>query len=132
MVGYPGHPMKIRIEDGLPYVSATLNFRNEQASFDRILIDTGSGGSVFSADSLSPIGLKLEPHDPIQRIRGVGGTEFVFIKKVNWLALGRLQAVNIEIEVGAMDYGIKLDGIIGMDFLMVVNATIDLKKLEIY
>jgi len=38
---------------------------------------------------------------------------------------------NFEIEVGAMDYGFDLDGIIGMDFLSQVGAIIDLAKLEI-
>jgi hypothetical protein len=35
------------------------------------------------------------------------------------------------LEVGAMDYGINLDGILGMDFLLHVGAVIDLAALRI-
>jgi hypothetical protein len=36
------------------------------------------------------------------------------------------------IEVGAMDYGFSLDGIVGMDFLLQVGAVIDLSRLEVH
>ena len=68
--------MNIRIQDGLPYVTAT------------------------------------------HRIRGVGGAEFVFTKRIDRLAIGELDSHNFESEVGAMDYGFPIDGIIGMDFLI--------------
>jgi hypothetical protein len=46
--------------------------------------------------------------------------------------LGELQINDFEIEVGAMDYGFEIDGIVGMDFLTQVGAIIDLAKSEIY
>lgn len=67
----------------------------------------------------------------VHRIRGVGGAEFVFTKKVDQLVLDELQVSNFEIEVGAMDYGFEMDGIIGMDFLITTGALIDLSQLEI-
>ena len=78
------------------------------------------------------MGLKLEPADVIHRIRGVGGAEFVFTKRVDRLAIGELEADDFEIEVGAMQYGFDINGIIGMDFLRRVGAIIDLARLEIY
>ncbi len=78
------------------------------------------------------MGLKLAPHDPIRTIRGVGGTEFVFVKNIDRLEMGTLQARNVEIEIGAMDYGMAIYGIIGMDFLLDVGATIDLRKCEVH
>ncbi len=74
----------------------------------------------------------LEPHDLIHRIRGVGGAEFVFTKRVDNLALGELQIEDFEIEVGAMEYGFDIEGIVGMDFLTRVGAVIDLARLEMY
>ena len=68
----------------------------------------------------------------MHRIRGVGGAEFVFTKRVETVALGALQVAHFEIEVGAMQYGFAIEGIIGLDFLMKVGAIIDLKKMEIY
>ncbi len=76
--------------------------------------------------------MHYEVNDIVHRIRGVGGAEFVFTKTVDKLAINELQVNDFEVEIGAMDYGIDIDGIIGMDFLTLIGATIDLHRLEIY
>jgi len=124
--------MKIQLEDGLPYTTISLTYRGRQISFDKVLIDTGSGGTIFAADKVLAVDLRLEPDDVIHQIRGVGGTEFVFTKRVDILSLGELQANDFEIEVGAMAYGFDLDGILGIDFLLQTKAVIDLAEMEIY
>jgi hypothetical protein len=124
--------MKIHLRDGLPYVTASLTYQGQQLSFRNVLLDTGSAGAIFSTDRVLTIGLMYEPDDRVQRIRGVGGTEFVFTKRVDSLAVGKLQVNNFQIEVGAMDYGFDIDGIIGIDFLIQVGAILDLAKLEMY
>ena len=48
------------------------------------------------------------------------------------LGFNFLSVDDFEIEVGAMDYGFDIDGIVGMDFLIQVGAVIDLERLEIY
>lgn len=73
----------------------------------------------------------MEPDDEIRRIRGVGGTEFVFMKRVDRVTVGELAVKDFLIEVGAMDYGFEMDGIIGMNFLIAVGAVLDLSRLEI-
>jgi len=124
--------MRIHLRDGLPYVRASLTYRGQQLSFRNVLLDTGSAGTILSTDRVLTIGLMYEPDDRVQRIRGVGGTEFVFTKRVDSLAVGKLQVNDFQIEVGAMDYGFDIEGIIGMDFLIQVGAIIDLAKLEMY
>jgi hypothetical protein len=61
----------------------------------------------------------------------VGGSEFVFTKYVDQLTAGNLTVVNFEIEIGAMNYGLDIDGIIGMDFLTKVGAMIDLENMKL-
>lgn len=124
--------MEIRIQEGLPYITISLMYRGRQMTLDNILLDTGSAGTIFSADKVLAVDLRLEPDDFVHRIRGVGGTEFVFTKQIDALFLGNLEVNNFEIEVGAMEYGFEIDGIIGMDFLLQVGANIDLTHLEIY
>ncbi len=124
--------MKIRLEDGLPYVTVLLTYRGQSLTLENVLIDTGSGGTIFSADKMLAVGIRLESEDIIHRIRGVGGAEFVFTKHVDHLAMGGIQADDFEIEVGAMEYGFGIEGIVGMDFLLQVGAVIDLAELEIY
>ncbi|MEW5939063.1 MAG: retropepsin-like aspartic protease [Chloroflexota bacterium] len=96
-----------------------------------ILLDTGSAGSVFSTDKVLAMGLTYELDDVIHSIRGVGGSEFVFTKTVDELKVDRLRVGALEVEIGAMDYGFEIDGIIGMDFLAQVGAVVDLSKMEI-
>ncbi len=123
--------MKIRVHESLPYITVSLVFRGQHLEFQNILLDTGSAGSVFSADKVEVIGLQYEPDDAIYRIRGVAGAEFVYGKRVDRLSVGELAVADIEIEVGAMDYGFEIDGILGMDFLTQVGAIIDLAQLEV-
>ena len=94
-------------------------------------MDTGSAGTIFSIDKLLAIGLKYAPDDAVHRIHGVGGTEFVFSKTVERLAVGNIYVDDFEIEVGAMNYGFAMDGIIGVDFLLSVGAIIDLAMMEV-
>jgi hypothetical protein len=123
--------VKLRIEGRLPFVSVTLRYSGQELALDRVLLDTGSAGSVFSADRVESLGIKPEGSDRIRRILGVGGSEFVYSKKVEVLALGEMQVDDFEIQVGAMRYGFPLDGIVGIDFLLATGAVIDLDALEI-
>lgn len=124
--------MNIRIQSGLPYVNITIQYQNQQIELQNVLLDTGSAHCIFATDSLSPLGLQYEPNDIVYQIRGVGGSEFVVAKKVHALIMGELQVTDFEIEVGAMDYGFAIDGIVGLDFLVQVGAVIDLAQMEIY
>ncbi|MCP4104386.1 MAG: hypothetical protein GY749_02445 [Desulfobacteraceae bacterium] len=99
---------------------------------ENVLIDTGSVGTVFSVDRVVEIGIHPEPNDGVRELLGIGGTEFVFIKQVDKLSLGNFQMTDFEIEVGAMDYGIDIDGIIGLNFLLQAKAKIDLERLALY
>lgn len=123
--------MRIRLRGGLPFVTANIVYQEKRLELNQVLIDTGSSGTVFSADKVASIGLVAEPQDPLRQIRGVGGSEFVFVKQVDILSIGRLEIQNFEIEIGAMDYDFDIEGIVGMDFLMHTEAIIDFAKLEI-
>ena len=124
---------EIRIREGLPQVSMSLLYRGRRLDLDNVLLDTGSASTILSADKLLDIDLRSEPTDILNRIRGVGGTEFVFSKTIDRLSLGDLSVVDFEIEVGAMDYGFhfELEGIVGMDFLGTVGAVIDLRRRRV-
>lgn len=124
--------MRIRLEHGLAYVEAVLTYRERSLAVGRTILDTGSAGTIFSADRLLELGVAPDPRDAVRRIRGVGGTEFVFTKRINALAVGDLVLNDFEIEVGAMDYGFPADAILGLDFLVQTGAVIDLHLLELH
>ena len=64
-------------------------------------------------------------------IRGVGGIEVVYLRKVDFLEVDENKILDFEIEVGGMDYGFELNGIVGMDFLQAAKAIIDLHAMKI-
>lgn len=123
--------MNLSIRYGLPFVTAIIEYNSRILNLDNVLLDTGSASTLFQVERLMTINLNMEPDDLIRRIRGVGGTEFVFSKRVDKLSVGDLSVERFEIEVGAMDYGFDLDGIIGLDFLRAVEAKIHLGELTI-
>jgi hypothetical protein len=123
--------MKIRLQEGLPYITATLTYRGQQLALDKVILDTGSTGTIFSADRVLAMGLLPEPLDTLHRVWGVRGAEFVFTKRLDQLAVGELAVSDFEIEVGAMEYEIELDGIVGLDFMMHAGAVIDLARMEV-
>jgi len=99
---------------------------------ENVVLDTGSTGTVFAADKVLSLGLRYEAQDGVHPIRGVGGgVEFVFTKRVDRISVGELRADGFEIEVGAMDYGFEIEGILGMDFLVSAGVVVDLARLEI-
>lgn len=123
--------MRLRLKDNLPFVSITVIHQGKKIKIPNVLVDTGSGGTILSADALSNIGIVPEPEDTLHTIFGVGGSEVVFTRKIDELKVGTFLAKRFEIEIGGMDYGLDIQGILGTDFLISAGAIIDLEELEI-
>ena|SRR5699024_236502 len=122
---------KLKIEDGLLLTDIELTYRGNSLSLDHVLVDTGSSGTIVSTDLAESIGIIAEEDDMIYRITGVGGSEFVFTKKIDSIKIADAEIRDFILEVGAMNYGFDLDGIIGLDFLQKIKAIINLDKLTI-
>lgn len=122
---------RLMIEDDLLLTDMIVSFKGKSVRLHRVLVDTGSGGTIISTDLAETIGIIAEEDDMIYRITGVGGSEFVFSKKVDSIRLGDVEANNFIIEVGAMNYGFSLEGIIGLDLLQDLKAIINIDKLLI-
>jgi hypothetical protein len=131
MVRDPGRRVKLRLDRGLPFVTIEIGWKRSSLTLDSVLLDTGSASTVLSADRLGALGIGLEPEDPIHRIVGVGGGEFVYCKRLPWIRLGHCRAQEVPVEIGAMSYGFRIDGIPGMDFMQQLGLLIDLHKLEV-
>ena len=96
-----------------------------------VLVDTGSGGTIFSTDFVEKIGITPRPDDAIHHVYGVGGSEVVYMRRIDQILVGGYSHHDLEIEVGGMDYGFEISGILGMDFLLAAGAQIDLANQEI-
>ena len=71
------------------------------------------------------------PEDEVHEVFGVGGSELVFQKGVDTVIYGDLIVRDFSVEAGWLDYGIQLNGIIGLDFLLATRAVIDLGLLAV-
>ena len=124
--------MKLRLERGLLYISITLTHQGKTLSLDRMVVDTGSAGTIFAVESMEPLDFQPLGESTLHEVFGIGGSELVYRMPLDAVTLDdTMSAVNFPIEVGAMDYGLDINGIIGTDFLMQVGAVIDLAKMEI-
>lgn len=124
--------MKIRLRDELPFISAKLTHQGLEVELQNVLLDTGSAATLFSVDRVAELGLKPEYSDVVDRMFGVGGTEFVIPKQIDAVTVEGLHVENFEIQIGTLKYGLEMDGILGLDFLLQTRAIIDFSRLEIY
>lgn len=119
------------IEKGLLLTDMELTFKGKSLMLRRVLVDTGSGSTIVLTDLAESIGIVAEKNDMIYRISGVGGSEFVYSKTVDSVKVGDLEAENFPLEIGAMNYGFELEGIIGLDLLQQIKAIININKLTL-
>lgn len=121
----------IRVIGGLPFVTVKIHANGQILQLEQVLLDTGSGGTVLKSDHLTALGIVPLPEDRLRFLHGVGGNEVVIEKSVDALQLGKFIAAPFTIQMGAMEYGIPMDGIIGLDFLLRAQAIIDFKALQV-
>lgn len=132
MDGSAGVAMKFKLNHGLPFVEMTFSHHGAKRTVANMLIDTGSAATLLSAEVALELGLEPEITDVIRTMRGIGGEEFVYEKKIESLMLEDTIVPQFTIQIGAMDYGMNMNGILGTDFLLAIGAVLDLKKREIY
>lgn len=123
--------VKLDLKYGLPFCKVMLVNKGKTISLDHILLDTGSGGTIFKMNKVDEIDITIEENDTIESISGVGGSEFVYKKNIDCINIGNLEVKDFQIEVGVMDYGFEINGIIGMDLLKKIGAIINLDTMEL-
>lgn len=123
--------MQLTLKDDLPFISLTVAYQGTEIEVPHILVDTGSASTILSADWMRQIGIVPQPEDTLYTIRGVGGTEVVFTRQVDYLQLGQQRLNQFQLEVGGMDYGFEINGILGMDALIQAGAILNLRQLEL-
>ena len=123
--------MQLSLIDNLPFATITVAYMGNAIDINNVLIDTGSGTTILAADIVSSIQITPSPKDTLYTIRGVGGNEVVFSRQVDCLKMNDRSISDFEIEIGGMDYGFEINGVLGMDFLIRAGAIINLRDLEI-
>jgi predicted aspartyl protease len=122
---------KITIEDESAFVPVTIYANGQSLRLEYVLIDTGSGATVFKTQDLESIGVKISMEDAIVYMVGIGGSEAVVEKQIEALEVGDLRVSPFKIQLGKLNYGFKMDGILGLDFLLKTSAQLNFNTLEI-
>ena len=123
--------MQLYLQDNLLFTDILICYQSIELNISHVLIDTGSASTVLSADMVETINIFPEPNDPLHIVRGVGGSEVVFEKHLDYLQIGSQRIKQFAVEIGAMDYGFAIHGILGMDFLLQAGAVLDLNAMQI-
>jgi predicted aspartyl protease len=123
--------MIIEIREGLPFVTVTLIHGGISIFIPDVVLDTGSVSTLFRIQDMREIGLEVNEHGPSCRFRGIGGTENIFMTRVDRISIPPLEARNLEIGLGEVRYGFGIRGILGMDFFLQAGAVIDLAAMEL-
>jgi predicted aspartyl protease len=121
----------IRIIQGLPFVAVKLTANNQTIEVEQVLIDTGSAECVFQTDILATIGVLPSLTDPIVFMKGIGGEEAVLRKHIQSIGIDDMIVQSFRVQMGALVYGMRIDGILGTDFLQKTGAKIDFTNLTI-
>ena len=123
--------MKLQLKDKLPFVNIAIAYQGAMLDISSVLIDTGSATTILATDIVAPIQIVPAHQDMLKRIRGVGGTEVVFSRNLDYLQVDNSRLSNIRVDIGGMDYGFEINGILGMDVLTQAGAVIDLQRMTI-
>ena len=123
--------MQLSVRDDLPFVFIQVVYRGRELMVPDVLVDTGSASTILAADVVAAIGIIPEAIDSLRLIQGIDGTEAAFVRVIDRLQVDDRGLLNFELEVGGLDYGLGINGILGMDFLMAAGAVIDLKVLQL-
>lgn len=78
---------------------------------------------------MDAVGVRIEPGDFLNKIRGVGGVEVVYSKYFDFVKAGEVSLSLFEVEIGDMNYGMEIDGILGFDFIRSAGLVIDSNEL---
>jgi predicted aspartyl protease len=123
--------MKLQLKYGIPFTEVTFMNNDKEVVSQNVVIDTGSASTIISTETALQLDLESQLTDILQRVRGVGGYEFVYEKTVNCIEINNTKVKNLNIQIGAMNYGFEIDAILGMDFLKAGKLIIDCDRLEI-
>jgi hypothetical protein len=123
--------MQLTLKDDLPFTRVKVAYRGAEIEISDVLVDTGSATTILAAHAVASVGIVPELPDVLYTIRGVGGIETVFTRRIERLEVSQRDVTDFEIEVGGMDYGFEINGILGMDFLLQTGAIINLRDLSL-
>jgi hypothetical protein len=63
--------MQLTLRDSLPFITLRVIHQGRELEITNVLVDTGSGGTLLTADSVAALGIVAEPSDLLHAVRGL-------------------------------------------------------------
>lgn len=123
--------MQLILRGSLPFVTVTVTHGTASQQVANMLVDTGSASTVFAADLMAMLSVVPAPGDRLRTLRGIGGRELVFTRRLDRIEVDGHVLAGFEVEIGGMNYGFAINGILGMDFLRATGAIVNLSDLTL-
>ncbi|EML6501723.1 retropepsin-like domain-containing protein [Clostridioides sp. ZZV14-6009] len=116
-----------KYKNGLLYTDIEILIENKNILVKDIIIDTGASHTIISSSYLEESDIGFNDDDTIVKASGYGGTVQYSVRKlVNKVACGDITLENIKLDFGEIDPEEKVNGLLGLDFLINANLIIDL------
>lgn len=124
--------MKIRMEDGLPLVKVSLEYKGNKINLENVLFDSGCANTIFDTDLLDEIGLDIDLiQGKVRRMYGVGGQgELCYKQMVNNFGIDSRNFPCFCMQFGLTRESYGFDGILGIDFMIQTGLIADFNKME--
>ena len=121
--------MKIQYKKGFLYTSLEIIYKGKRKIVNDIIIDTGAAHTIISPDAVAELGVEPEGQDEFVTMYGIGGEQYAYRKSIDGIKLCEHELKDIKVDFGLInDYG-KINGLLGLDILLNLNANINLKNL---
>ncbi|HBF7477441.1 TPA: aspartyl protease family protein [Clostridioides difficile] len=116
-----------KYKNGLLYTDIEILIENKNILVKDIIIDTGASHTIISSSYLEESDIGFNDDDTIVKASGYGGiVQYSVRKLVNKVACGDITLENIKLDFGEIDPEEKVNGLLGLDFLINANLIIDL------
>lgn len=124
---------KLQYKKGLLYTSIELKYKEKSIIIEDVIIDTGASHTIIATEYLEEMDIPLLDDDELVKATGYGGMICYSIRKrLDEIRCGNLVLKDIKLDFGVIDPNDKINGLIGLDFLIDSKSVIDLVDLTIY
>lgn len=124
---------KLQYKNGLLYASVILQHGNKSITVDDVIVDTGAYHTIILTDYLKDLDVEFTEDDELVKSSGYGGLQMSSVRKsIDRVTIGDISLANMKIDFGEIDPYERVNGLIGLDFLITVGIIIDLVDLTVY
>ncbi len=132
MIRYPIQIYPTQKTGNLLWVKASVCGQNSRTAILRLLIDTGASYTILPLNPLATIGYNLDQSTRNRKIVTASGTVDVPFIKVDWLNCLGIKMDDFSVALYDLPVSSRIDGILGMDFLIPNRAIVATHEAEIY